>query len=135
VATYTADAVALLGYLVDALPEGADRAFASAEAGEVTIETPATALAETLYSVSRDKNVRGVALQGTPDETRQALVEGGPVSLAPTDTDGMVAYARAIDEFGIHDAFVVASHRSRETNAVITTDGVIRDAGVAVLWE
>ena len=36
-ATYTADAVALLSYLVDALPDGADRVFAEAEARETVV--------------------------------------------------------------------------------------------------
>lgn len=131
--SYTADAVSLLVYLVDALPEQADRVFAEAEAGETMTETPPTALAEALYSVSRDKDLRGITLQGTPGDARRALVEGGPVSLAPTD-DGLTEYARIIDRFGIHDAFVVASHRNRGTDAVVTTDGVIRDAGVETVW-
>jgi hypothetical protein len=49
---YTADAVSLLVYLVDALPQAADQAFAEAEAGETVIQAPSTALAEVLYSVS-----------------------------------------------------------------------------------
>jgi len=134
VPSYTADAVSLLAYLVDALPSRADRVFAEAEAGETRIETPPTALAEALYSVSRDKDVRGITLQGTPGDARRALVEGGPVSLAPTDDDGLAEYARIIDAFSIHDAFVVASHRNRGTDAVVTTDGVIRDAGVETVW-
>ncbi|WP_241991938.1 hypothetical protein [Halorubrum sp. ASP1] len=76
-ATYTADTVSLLAYLVDALPHGADQVFAEAEAGETVIEAPSTALAEVLYSVSRDKDVRGITLTGTPEDARQALVENG----------------------------------------------------------
>jgi hypothetical protein len=37
VRAYTADAVALLVYLVDALPKAADQVFAEAEAGETVI--------------------------------------------------------------------------------------------------
>lgn len=54
-ATDTADAVSLLIYLVDALPQQADRVFAEAEAGETIIQAPNTAFAEVLYSVFRDK--------------------------------------------------------------------------------
>jgi hypothetical protein len=79
-AVYTADAVAVLWYLVDALPPGADRVFAEAEAGETVLQGPATAVAEVLYSVSRDKNVRGVPLEGTPEDARQTLVEEGPLT-------------------------------------------------------
>jgi predicted nucleic acid-binding protein len=133
-ATYTADAVALLTYLVDALPQRADRIFAEAEAGETVIQAPSTALAEVLYSVSRDKDVRGVTLTGTPEEARQALVGNGPVSVAPVADEELAEYARIVDEFTIHDALIVASHQVRETDAIITTDGTVRDAGFETVW-
>ncbi|MDG5761704.1 hypothetical protein QA600_20480 [Natronococcus sp. A-GB1] len=133
-ATYTADAVALLTYLVDALPQRADRIFAEAEAGETVIQAPSTALAEVLYSVSRDKDVRGVTLTGTPEEARQALVGNGPVSVAPVADEELTEYARIVDEFTIHDALIVASHQVRETDAIITTDGTVHDAGFETVW-
>jgi hypothetical protein len=40
VATYTADVVALLAYLVDSLPDGADRVFAESNADESVIRAP-----------------------------------------------------------------------------------------------
>jgi hypothetical protein len=133
-ATYTADGVSLLGYLVDALPQKADQVFAEAEAGETVIQAPSTALAEVLYSVSRDKDVRGVVLTGTPEGARQALVGNGPVSVAPVDDAEFVEYAQVVNRFSIHDSLIVASHRARDTDAIITTDGVISDAGYDVLW-
>jgi predicted nucleic acid-binding protein len=135
VATYTADAVALLVYLVDALPQRADRIFAEAEAGEAVIQTPGTALAEVLYAVSRDKDVRGITLTGRPEETRRALVTTGPISVAPVGDEELVEYAEFVDGFSIHDGLVVASHRARDTDAIITTDGAIRDAGVESVWD
>jgi predicted nucleic acid-binding protein len=134
-ATYTADAVSLLVYLVDALPPGADRVFAEAEAGETVLQTPSTALAEVLYSVSRDKDVRGVTLTGTPEDARQALVGNGPISVAPVDDAELVEYTQVIDEFSIHNALIVASHRAQDTEAILTTDGVIRNAGYETVWE
>lgn len=134
-ATYTADAVALLVYLVDALPRPADRVFAEAEAGETVISTPGTALAEVLYSVSRDKDVRGVTLTGTPEDARQALVVNGPISATSVGDEELAKYAQVVGEFGIHDAFVVASHRAQGTDAIITTDGVIGDAGIETVWD
>ena len=133
-ATYTADAVALLCYLVDSLPDAADRVFAEAEAGESVIQAPSTALAEVLYSVSRDREVRGVRLAGTPDETRRGLLSNGPVSLAPVAEAELAEFAEIVDALSIQDALIVASHRARNTEAVITSDGVIREAGVATIW-
>jgi len=132
---YTADAVSLLVYLVDALPKPVDRVFAEAEAGEAVIQAPSTAVAEVLYSVSRDKDVRGVDLTGTPEDARQALVSNGPVSVAPVGDAEMSEYAQVVGEFSIHDAMIVASHRAQETDAILTSDGVITGAGYDTLWE
>lgn len=134
-ATYTADAVSLLVYLVDALPRTADQVFAEAEAGEAVIQAPSTALAETLYSVSRDKNVRGIALTGTPEDARRALVGNGPISVAPVADPELVEYTQVVDDFSIHDALIAASHRAQNTDAIITTDGVLNDAGYDTLWD
>lgn len=133
-ATYTADAVSLLVYLVDALPKKADQVFAEAEAGETVIKTPSTALAEVLYSVSRDKDIRGVKLSGTPEDARQALIGNGPISVTPVSDAELIEYVQIIDEFSIHDGLIVASHRAQETDAILTTDGVIRDEGYATVW-
>jgi predicted nucleic acid-binding protein len=133
--TYTADAVSLLMYLVDALPQRADQVFARAESGETIVQAPSTALSEVLYSVSRDKKVRGVTLSGTPEQARQALVGNGPVSIAPVGDEELVEYARIIGDFSIHDAMIVASHLAQDTDAILTTDGVIRDAGFETVWQ
>jgi len=134
VPAYTADTVALLAYLVDALPERADRVFAEAEAGETVVQTPTTAVAETLYSVSRDKDVRGITLQGTPERAREALLDTGPVTVSAGD-DELVEFAAVVDEFSIHDAMVVASHRAAETDAIVTSDGAVGDAGYETVWD
>ncbi|WP_058365099.1 hypothetical protein [Haloparvum sedimenti] len=133
--TYTADAVSLLVYLVDGLPSHADQVFAEAEAGETVIQAPSTALAEVLYSVSRDKDVRGVTLSGSPDEARQALIGNGPISVASIDEAELAEYASVVGEFSIHDGLIVASHRARGTDAIITTDGVISDSDYETVWE
>lgn len=134
-ATYTADAVALLVYLVDSLPDGADRVFAEAEAGESVIQAPSTALAEVIYAVSRDKDVRGVHLAGSPEGARQALLANGPVSSAPVEEEELAEYVQVVEEFNIHDGLIVASHYAHGTEAVVTSDGAIQDAGVATIWE
>ncbi|QKY21912.1 hypothetical protein B4589_015985 (plasmid) [Halolamina sp. CBA1230] len=132
---YTADAVSLLTYLVDALPPTADRLFAEAEAGETLLRAPSTALSEVLYAVSRDKDVRGVTLSGSPETARRALVDNGPVSVAPVGESELAEYAALVSAFSIHDGLIVASHRSVGTEAIVTSDGVIRDAGYDTVWE
>ena len=132
---YTADAVSLLIYLVDALPHAADRVFAEAEAGETVLKAPSAALAEVLYSVGHEKSIRGVPPEVTPEAARQALVENGPVSLAPVDDGELNEYAQVESEFNIHDRLIVASHRTRGTDAIITTDSTMVEAGYPTLWE
>jgi hypothetical protein len=63
------------------------------------------------------------------------LVGNGPVSVAPVDDAEMVEYARIVDEFGIHDGVIVASHRVQDTDAITTSDGAIRDSEVATVWD
>lgn len=132
--TYTGDAVALLCYLVDALPEGADQIFARAEAGEAVIQVPDTAVAEVIYAVSRDRDVRGVTLTGSPEDARQALLANGPITLTPIDDAALTEFAGLVGEFSIHDGLVVASHRAHGTTAVLTSDGVIQKSGVETIW-
>ena len=133
--TYTADAVSLLVYLVDTLPQRADQIFTEAEAGETVIQAPSTALAEALYSVARDKNVRGVTLTGTPEAARQALVGNGPVSVAPVADEELIRYVRVVDAFNIYDALIVASRQAQGTDAIIATDGVIQETGFETVWK
>ncbi|MDS0475661.1 PIN domain-containing protein [Natrinema sp. 1APR25-10V2] len=125
--------MALLVYLVDGHPERVDRVFA--EASETVIQAPSTALAEVLYAVSRDKDVRGIQLTGTPDAVRQALLTNRPVSLAPVGDAELSVYAQLVDDYSPHDGLIVASHRARETDAVLTTDSVIREMDIPTIWE
>ena len=79
--------------------------------------------------------MRGGTLTGTPAEARQALVENGPISVAPVGDAELTEHAQVIDGFSVHDALTVASHRVRDTEAVVTSDGVTRDAGDEVIRE
>ena len=79
--------------------------------------------------------MRGGTLTGTPAEARQALVENGPISVAPVGDAELTEHAQVIDGFSVHDALIVASHRARDTEAVGTSNGVTRDAGDEVVRE
>ena len=88
-----------------------------------------------LYSVCRDKNVRGVTLTGTPEDARTALVGTGPISVAPVDDTELGEYARLVAEFSIRDGLIVASHRAHNTDAILTSDSAVRDAGYETVWD
>jgi hypothetical protein len=75
-----------------------------------------------------------MTVTGTSEDARQALVGNGPLSVAPVDDAELIEYTSLVDEFSIHDGLIVASHRAQDTDAIITTDGIINDAGYETLW-
>lgn len=132
---YTVDAVAALRYLVDALPDRADELFGRAEAGTVLLQTPPVALAETLYIVTHKNEIKGRSLTRDPADAREKLVTTGPLTVVEFGNADFSAYIDVLDELTIHDAMIVGSHRTQDTDAVITTDGEMTDLGVSTVWE
>ncbi|MFB6171070.1 MAG: hypothetical protein ABEJ23_00950 [Haloarculaceae archaeon] len=119
---YMADAVAMLRYLVDELPTGADEIFTRAEDGIDVILSPDVQLAEVLYQVSRGGVVAGVELQGNPNETLRRLVTNGPVDVASIGEHELAVFASEIALYSMHDGLLVATHRVQGTEAVVTKD-------------
>lgn len=131
---YTTDAVGFIRYLVDELGPESDALFADAEDGNVVIELPTIAATETLYRIQKGHPAKGVELPGTAEDVVAGLRSFLPVTLIETTTADLGHVAVSRGTFSLHDAMVVASHRTRDTEAVITTDTVIDDEGVAVVW-
>jgi predicted nucleic acid-binding protein len=132
---YTTDAVGFVRYLVDELGEGADRLYSQAERGEVIIELPGIAAAETLYRIQKGHPAKGVDLPGKAEEVATGIRNFLPVTLVETTVDDLDLIATDRGNLSLHDAMIVASHRTRETEAVITTDTDIDDHGAAVVWD
>lgn len=132
---YTVDAVAALRYLVDALPARADELFDRAEAGDVLLQTTPVALAETLYVVDHTDEIKGQALSHDPADAREKLVTTGPLTVVEFGNVDFPAFIDGLDSLTLHAAMIVASHRTQDTDAVITTDGAMTDLGVATVWE
>jgi len=132
---YTTDAVGFIRYLVGELGREADRLYSLAERGEAVIELPAIAASEALYRIQKGHPSKGVELSGSAEDVVAGLRSFLPVVLVETTTDDLQHVARARGTFSLHDAMVVASHRSRETEAVITTDTEIGEKGVPVVWD
>jgi len=132
---YTTDAVGFIRYLIDELGTEADRLYSLAERGEVIIELPAIAASEALYRVQKGHPAKGVELPGTAEDVVAGLRGFLPVVLVETTTDDQEHVARSRGTFSLHDAMIVASHRTRDTEAVITTDTKITDEGVPVVWD
>jgi|AntDeeMetagen192_2_1112575.scaffolds.fasta_scaffold05256_4 hypothetical protein len=132
---YTADAVALYHYLTDTLPDATDEVLAEAEAGVSIIEVPATTLAEVLYGVARTEEVKGIQLSVSPLDAQRGLLDEGPFELVETSADELAVFGSLADHLSLHDALVVASHRQRGTDAILTNDPEIAGVGEPTVWE
>jgi hypothetical protein len=131
---YTTDAVGFIRYLVDELGPESDALFADAEDGNVVIELPTIAATETVYRIQKGHPAKGVELPGTAEDVVAGLRSFLPVTLVETTAADLEHVAVSRGTFSLHDAMVVASHRTRETEAVITTDTTMDDEGVPVVW-
>jgi predicted nucleic acid-binding protein len=121
-ATYMIDAVALLRYLVDELPDGADDVFTRGERGIDVLQAPDVQVAEALFQVENGGVVAGVELQGDPRETLRQLVTNGPVEIAPIEEHELAVFASEIDLYSMHDGLLAATHRVQNTKAIVTND-------------
>jgi hypothetical protein len=86
---YTTDAVGFVRYLVDELGEEADRLYSRAERGEVVVELPGIAAAETLYRIQKDHPAKGVSLPGTAQDVAAGIRSFLPVTLVETTADNL----------------------------------------------
>jgi predicted nucleic acid-binding protein len=57
------------------------------------------------------------------------------VTVVETTIDDLDHVAVSRGTFSLHDAMIVASHRTRNTEALVTTDTNIDDEGVTVVWD
>ena len=122
VTRYTADGVAMARYLVDQLPPAADDVFTRAEQGIDVIEAPTIAISEAIWTAANKGKIAGVDVETTPNAVLRGLVNDGPVQIAPTGEQDLAVYGSLIDHHSLHDALIVANHRVRGTEAIITKD-------------
>jgi predicted nucleic acid-binding protein len=125
---YTADGVAMARYLVDRLPSAADDVFRRAEQGVDVIESPPVAVSETIWAGT----IADIEVETTPNAVLRGLVTDGPVQIAPVDEHDLAAYGSLLDHHTLHDALLIANHRVRDTEAIITSDGAF--ATEETLW-
>jgi len=130
---YTADSVAMGRYLVDRLPARADDIFGRAERGVDIIEAPAVTVSETIWTGVNKADIAGVDIDATANGVLRGLVTDGPVRIAPTDERDLAVLGSLVTHHTLHDALLIANHRIRDTEAIITNDEAM--SGEETLWD
>ncbi len=109
-------------YLVDQLPPAADDVFKRSERGIDVIEAPTVTVSEAIWTAVNKNTIAGITVETTPNAVLRGLVNDGPVRIAPTDDQDLAVYGSLIDHHTLHDALLIANHRIRGTEAIITND-------------
>jgi predicted nucleic acid-binding protein len=130
---YTVDAVAMSRYLVDELPDAADEVFRRAEQGVDVLEAPTVTLSEAIYTATQKSTIAGVDVDTTPNAVLRGLVNDGPIRVADSDDQDLAVFGSLIDHHTLHDALLIANHRVRGTEAIVTNDEAF--AGESTLWD
>lgn len=129
---YTVDGVAIARYLVDQLPPAADEVFERCEDGVDVLEAPSVAVSEAIWAAVKKEKIAGVAVDTTPNAVLRGLVNDGPVQVSPADAQDLAVYGSLIDHHTMHDALLIANHRVRGTEAIVTNDTEF--AGETTVW-
>jgi predicted nucleic acid-binding protein len=122
VTRYTADGGAMARYLVGQLPPAADEVFQRAEQGIDVIEAPTIAVSEAIWAAVNKEAIAGIPVDTTPNAVLRGLVDDGPVQVASADEQDLAVCGSLIDHHTLHDALLVANHRVRGTEAILTND-------------
>jgi len=130
---YTVDGVAMARYLVDRLPSNADTVFERAEQGIDVVEAPTVAISEAIWATVNKGDIAGISVSTTPNAVLRGLVNDGPVQIAPTDQQDLAVFGSLLDHYTLHDALLIANHRVRGTEAIVTSDTEF--AGEKTVWK
>jgi len=133
VSRYTVDGVAMARYLVDRLPSAADEVFERAEQGIDVIEAPTVTVSEAIWTAVNKGQIAGITVDTTPNAVLRGLVNDGPVQIAPTGEQDLTVYGSLIDHYTLHDALLIANHRVRGTDAIISADAEF--SSEPVIWD
>jgi len=119
-------------YLVDQLPSAADDVFIRAEQGVDVIEAPTVLISEAIWAAVNKGTIAGVQVDTTANAVVRGLVDDGPIQLAPTDEQDLAVFGSLIDHHTPYDALLIANHRVRGTEAILTNDEAF--AAESTVW-
>lgn len=133
---YTADSVALLGYLADQLPTRVDKIFKMAEDGEALLTVPSIVIGETLFTLLKGREIFGVEV---PIEKLAVLLNiletCRTIRLMDLGVEGW-RLVMGLNLPELHDRMVVATHKLSGSKAILTNDKEILGLkDVETIWE
>lgn len=130
---YTVDGVAMSRYLVDELPSSADAIFERAENGIDVVEAPTVTVSEAMWASANKGSIAGVEVDTTANAVLRGLVNDGPVQVVPADEQDLAVCGSLVDHHTLHDALLLANHRVRGTEAIVTNDESL--VGESTVWD
>lgn len=121
--------------LVNELPEQVEAIFRRAEQDIDTVRTTPTQIAEVAFAFARNERVAGVKPAVDAREAVRTLL-AGPVDTPRLGRDVFLRLGPLFDVYSMHDAILVAAHKSQQTDGILTNDEEIRTYdGDAVVWD
>jgi len=132
---FTADAVAVLGYLADKLPRRSNDIFEQAENELVRIQVPEIAVGEVIYTILKGKEIFGVSVPVKKISVLLDVLEATRnMFIVNLSIDGWREVIE-IDLPDLHDRMIVATHLTTDSQALLTDDDKIgKLKEVEVIW-
>ena len=132
---YTVDAIALLCYLADRLPQKVDEIFKRAEDEEVLLVVPSNVLGEAIFTLLKGREIFGIKI---PLEKLTTFLDVLETSRTVRLVDLTVAGWRLVTTINLpelHDRMVVSTHLISNSRAILTDDQEIRGfPKVKTIW-
>ncbi len=131
---YVADTVALLAYVVDKLPKGANTVFKEVEANEALLIIPDICIGEFIYTILKQRDVFSIA---PPIESIDLLLDVIEQSENVKHSSLTIKSWRMMTTIGIpelHDRIVVATYLQEKAEAIITDDEEIKKVA-RTIWD
>jgi predicted nucleic acid-binding protein len=127
------DTVALVRHLEDRLPDGAERVFDLAEAGESQLFIPEIALGEFVYLALRGHLKKGDP-RSTVEEVLDTIRGSGYIALSSLGPSGWGRFLE-LDVPELHDRMIAADALSRGLPLVTNDPELFSVPGLSCVWK
>ena len=130
---YVLDTVALVRFLEDNLPKGAEKAFKEAEAGRARLYLPEIALGEFAYIALKGR-LGGENPRAEVEEVVDQIMATSYISLSSLSHSAWdILIGLNISE--LHDRMIVADALDRDLPLVTSDESVSSVPGLRIIWD